>query len=45
VIDDPDAVGEDVCLLEVLRGEEDRDALLVGEAPDLLPQRAAALRV
>ena len=45
VVDDPDAVGEDVGLLEVLRREEDRDALLAREAPDLVPERRAALRV
>ena len=28
VVDDPDAVGQDVGLLEVLRGQEDRDAVL-----------------
>ena len=44
-VDDPDAVGEDVRLLEVLRGEEDRDALLPREARDLRPEGAAALRV
>ncbi len=44
-VDDPDAVGEHVGLLEVLRGEEDRDPVLLGQAPDLLPQRGAALRV
>ena len=45
VVDDPDAVGEDVGLLEVLRRQEDGDALLAREAPDLVPERRAALRV
>ena len=45
VVDDPDPVGEDVRLLEVLRRQEDGDALVPREAPDLLPQRRAALRV
>ena len=45
VVDDPDAVGEDVGLLEVLRGEEDRDAVVAREPRDLVPERAAALRV
>ena len=45
VVDDPDAVGEHVGLLEVLRREEDGDALLAREPLDLGPERAAALRV
>ena len=45
VVDDPDAVGEDVGLLEVLRREEDGHAVLARQALDLAPQRAAALRV
>ena len=45
VVDDPDAVGEDVCLLEVLRREEDGHAVLGGQALDLVPQRGAALRI
>ena len=44
-VDDRHPVGEHVGLLEVLRGEEHRDAVVGGQAPDLLPQRAAALRV
>ena len=44
-VDDPDAVGEHVGLLEVLRREEDRRALLAGEARDLVPQRGARLDV
>ena len=38
VVDDPDPVGEDVGLLEVLRGQEDGHALLLGEAADLAPR-------
>ena len=45
VVDDPDAVGEDVGLLEVLGREEHRDAVLAGEARHLVPERRAALRV
>jgi hypothetical protein len=45
VVDDPDAVGEHVGLLEVLRGEEDRDAVVAGQPRDLVPQGAAALHV
>ena len=45
VVDDADAVGEDVGLLEVLRGEEHGHAVVGGEARDLLPQRRAALDV
>ena len=45
VVDDPDAVGEHVGLLEVLRREEDGHALLAREPPDLVPERGAALRV
>ena len=37
VVDDPDAVGEHVRLLEVLRGEEDGHAVLAREPRDLLP--------
>ena len=44
-VDDPDPVGEDVGLLEVLGGEEDRHAALGYQALDLLPERRAALRV
>ena len=39
VVDDPDAVGEDVGLLEVLRGQEDGDAVLARE-PARPPPRA-----
>ena len=45
VVDDAHPVGEDVGLLEVLRREEDRDAVLACEARDLLPERRAALWV
>ena len=45
VVDDPDAVGEHVGLLEVLRREEDGDALVAGEPRDLLPECGAALDV
>ena len=44
-VDDPDAVGEHVRLFEVLRRQEDRDALGLREASDLAPERGAALRV
>jgi hypothetical protein len=45
VVDDPDAVGEHVGLLEVLRRQEDSDADLLRETLDFLPQRRAALDV
>ena len=45
VVDDPDAVGEHVGLLEVLRRQEDGHALVAREPADLLPERGAALRV
>ena len=45
VVDDADAVGEHVGLLEVLRRQEDGHAVLAREPLDLRPQRAAALRV
>ena len=45
VVDDPDAVGEDVGLLEVLRREEDGHALVAREPRDLLPERGPALDV
>src|SRR2546430_9712441 len=41
LVDDADAVGELVGLLEVLRGQEDRRAGGL-EAADLLPEREAA---
>ncbi len=45
VVDDPDAIREDVGLFEVLRGEEDGHAVVLREAGDLLPERRSALRV
>ena len=45
VVDDPDAVGEHVGLLEVLRRQEDGDALVLREPPHLLPERRPALDV
>ena len=41
VVDDPDAVGEHVRLLQVLRREEHGDAVLAAQAGDLLPERHA----
>ena len=41
VVDDPDPVGEDVGLLEVLRRQEDGDAVVLREAAHLFPERAA----
>ena len=43
-VDDPDAVGQGVGLLEVLRGKEHGHAL-AGQPPHLIPQRGAALGV
>ena len=45
VVDDADAIGEHVGLFQVLRGEEDRDAVLLREPSDLGPERRAGLRV
>ena len=45
VVDDPDAVGEHIGLLQVLRGQEDGHALLLREPADLAPERVPALRV
>ena len=45
LIDDADAVGQRVGLLEVLRGEEHRHALVVREPRNLLPECRAALRI
>ena len=45
VVDDPDAVGEHVGLLQVLGGEEDGDALLLREPAHFHPERRAALNV
>ena len=39
-VDDADAVGEHVGLLQVLRREEDRDAVVGARRADLVPQRA-----
>ena len=45
MVDDADAVGQRVGLLEVLRREEHGHALVVREPPDLLPERRSALQV
>ena len=45
VVDDADAVGEHVGLLQILRGEEDRDAVLLREPSHLGPESRAGLRV
>src|SRR5207247_11007990 len=45
VVDDPDAVGECVGLLEVLRGQEDGHPVLSRQSCDLAPERASALYV
>ena len=45
VVDDPHAVGQDIGLLQVLGGEEDRHALLLDQPRDLLPERGPALWV
>ena len=45
VVDDPDAVREDVRLLQVLRRQEDGDAFLLRKPADLLPQGRPALDV
>ena len=44
LVDDADAVGQHVGLLEVLRRQEHRHAV-VGQPADLVPQRRAALQV
>ena len=41
-VDDPDAIGEHVGLLEVLRGEEDGHAVLARQSRHLVPQVGAA---
>ena len=41
----PDPVGEHVGLLEVLRGQHHRDAVLARQAADLVPEVGAALRI
>src|SRR5512132_2362239 len=45
VVDDPDAVGENVRLLEVLGCQKDGDLVLAREPGDLVPERGAALDV
>src|SRR5262249_19536006 len=45
VIDDPDTVGEDIRLLEVLGRQEDRHPVLAREPRDLFPESRAALDV
>ena len=45
VVDDAHPVSQDIRLFEVLRRQEDRDAVLVGEATDLLPKRGPALGI
>ena len=45
VVDDPDTVGENVGLLEVLGSQEDRDVVFTCEPGDLVPKRGAALDV
>jgi hypothetical protein len=44
-VDDPHPVGKRVGLLQVLGGEKDRDAVVSGEAGDLVPQGRPALDV
>ena len=45
MVDDPDPVGQDVGLLEILSGEEHGHALIMGQSRHLLPQRRPALHV
>src|SRR6266566_6318017 len=45
VVDDPDPVGENVRLLEVLSRQKDGDLVLPREPGDLLPERGSALDV
>jgi hypothetical protein len=45
VVDDSDAICEDVGLLEVLRRQEDGHALVLGQTADLGPERRSALDV
>jgi sulfane dehydrogenase subunit SoxC len=45
VVDDSDPIGKDIGFLEVLRGQEDRDAVLAREPTNLVPQRCATLDV
>ena len=44
-VNDPNPVGQDIRLFEVLRGQKDRDAIFLGEPADLVPQGATTLRV
>lgn len=44
-VDDRDAFGEPVGLLQVVRGEDDGQPLVVGQPGDLLPHRRTGLRV
>ena len=44
-VDDDDPVGEGVGLVEVVRGQEDRRALLAAQPRDVLPEVGAGLRV
>ena len=44
-VDDPDPVGQLICLLEVLGGQKDRHPVLGGKAGDFSPERGTALRV
>src|SRR5437868_2798060 len=45
LVDDADAVGEDVGFLKVLRRQKHGHPVLPGESADLLPERRAALHV
>src|SRR5206468_10900208 len=45
VVDDPDTVGEDVGLFEVLRGQENSDTVVARQPADLVPERGPALDV
>jgi hypothetical protein len=45
LVDDGEARGQPVGLLQVVRGEQDGQALLTGEPADLLPHGGAGLRV
>jgi hypothetical protein len=45
VVDDPDAVGEDIRLLEILRRQEHGHAVLARETCHLVPERGPALDV
>jgi hypothetical protein len=45
VVDDPDAVREDIGLLQILRREEDRDAVVPCQPAHLVPEGRAALDI